>query len=57
MTAVIQGAKIQEISTRSVDELIKAMGMSGVSKSQVSGLCSWWESSPASAPSSAWSAL
>lgn len=39
LTAVIQEAYIQEISTRSVDELVKAMGMSGVSKSQVSRLC------------------
>jgi putative transposase len=34
LTAVIQEAYIQGISTRSVDELVKAMGMSGVSKSQ-----------------------
>jgi transposase-like protein len=27
------------ISTRSVDDLVKAMGMSGISKSQVSRLC------------------
>jgi len=27
------------VSTRSVDELVKAMGMSGISKSQVSRLC------------------
>ena len=39
LTAVIQEAYIQDISTRSVDELVKAMGMSGVSKSQVSRLC------------------
>ena len=39
LTAVIQEAYIQGISTRSVDELVKAMGMSGVSKSQVSELC------------------
>ena len=32
-------AYIQGISTRSVDDLVKAMGMSGVSKSQVSRLC------------------
>ena len=38
LTAVIQEAYIQGISTRSVDELVKAMGMSGVSKSQVSRL-------------------
>jgi len=34
LTAVIQEASIQGISTRSVDELVKAMGMSGISKSQ-----------------------
>ena len=37
LTAGIQEAYIQWISTRSVDDLVKAMGMSGVSKSQVSG--------------------
>lgn len=40
MTAVIQEAYIQGVSTRSVDELVKAMGMTGISKSQVSRLCS-----------------
>src|SRR5690606_6617017 len=30
---------VQGVSTRSVDELVKAMGMSGISKSQVSRLC------------------
>src|SRR4051812_37431503 len=39
LTAVIQEAYIQGISTRSVDDLVKAMGCSGVSKSQVSRLC------------------
>ena len=39
LTAVIQEAYIQGISTRSVDALVKALGMSGVSKSQVSRLC------------------
>ena len=39
MTAVIQEAYIQGISTRSVDDLIKALGMEGISKSQVSRLC------------------
>jgi putative transposase len=39
MTAVIQEAYIQGISTRSVDELVKAMGGTGISKSQVSRLC------------------
>lgn len=36
---MIQEAYIQGISTRSVDDLVKAMGMTGVSKSQVSRLC------------------
>ena len=31
LTAVIQEAYIQGVSTRSVDDLVKAMGMSGVS--------------------------
>ena len=39
LTAVIQEAYIQGVSTRSVDDLVKAMGMSGASKSQVSRLC------------------
>jgi putative transposase len=39
LTAVIQEAYIQGVSTRSVDELVKAMGMGGISKSQVSRLC------------------
>ena len=36
---MIQEAYVQGISTRSVDELVKALGMSGVSKSEVSRLC------------------
>jgi len=39
LTAVIQEAYVQGISTRSVDDLVKAMGMGGISKSQVSRLC------------------
>src|SRR6266487_1091948 len=39
LTAVIQEAYVHGISTRSVDDLVKALGMSGVSKSQVSRLC------------------
>jgi transposase-like protein len=38
LTAVIQEAYIQGVSTRSVDDLVQAMGMTGVSKSQVSRL-------------------
>lgn len=38
LTAVIQEAYVQGISTRSVDDLVKAMGASGISKSAVSRL-------------------
>src|SRR4029079_15151525 len=39
LAAVVQEAYVHGISTRSVDDLVKAMGMSGISKSQVSRLC------------------
>lgn len=39
LAAVIQEAYIQGVSTRSVDNLVKAMGMTGISSSQVSRLC------------------
>ena len=39
LAAVIQEAYVHGVSTRSVDELVKAMGMTGISKSQVSRLC------------------
>ncbi len=39
LAAVIQEAYVQGISTRSVDDLVKALGMTGISKSQVSRLC------------------
>ena len=39
LTAVIQEAYVQGISTRSVDALVRSMGMEGISKSQVSRLC------------------
>ena len=39
LAAVIQEAYVQGVSTRSVDDLVKAMGGSGISKSQVSRLC------------------
>src|SRR5512134_3390701 len=39
LTAVIQEAYIEGVSMRSVDDLVKALGMTGVSKSQVSRLC------------------
>ncbi len=40
LAAVVQEAYIQGVSTRSVDDLVRAMGMTGISKSQVSRLCS-----------------
>ena len=39
LVAVVQEAYIQGVSTRRVDELVKALGMNGISKSQVSRLC------------------
>ncbi len=39
LVAVVQEAYIQGISTRKVDDLVQAMGMTGISKSQVSRLC------------------
>jgi putative transposase len=39
LAAVVQEAYVQGVSTRSVDELVRAMGMTGISKSQVSRLC------------------
>jgi len=39
LAAVVQEAYVQGVSTRSVDDLVKAMGMTGISKSQVSRLC------------------
>src|SRR3954468_9188273 len=39
LNAVVQEAYVQGVSTRSVDDLVKAMGMTGISKSQVSRLC------------------
>jgi putative transposase len=39
LVAVIQEAWIGGVSTRRVDDLVRAMGLSGISKSQVSRLC------------------
>src|SRR3546814_19628670 len=39
LVAVIQEAWIGGVSTRRVDELVQAMGMTGISKSTVSKLC------------------
>jgi putative transposase len=38
LSAVIQEAYVQGVSTRSVDDLVPAMGGTGVSRSQVSRL-------------------
>jgi len=37
--AVVREAYVQGVSTRRVDELVKALGLDGISKSQVSRLC------------------
>src|SRR5437764_15029177 len=39
LIAVIQEAWIGGVSTRRVDDLVQAMGLSGISKSQLSKLC------------------
>jgi putative transposase len=39
LVAVIQEAYVQGVSTRRVDEVVQALGMQGISKSQVSRLC------------------
>jgi transposase-like protein len=39
LAAVIQEAYLQGVSTRAVDDLVKALGASGVSRSEVSRLC------------------
>jgi transposase-like protein len=39
LVGVIQEAWLQGVSTRSVDDLVQAMGCSGISKSEVSRLC------------------
>src|SRR3954452_23333155 len=39
LVAVIQEAWIKGISTRKIDDLVQTMGLSGISKSQVSKLC------------------
>ena len=39
LVAVVQEAYIHGVSTRAVDDLVKSLGMTGISKSQVSRLC------------------
>ena len=40
LVAVVQEAFIHGVSTRKVDELVQSLGMTGISKSEVSRLCS-----------------
>ena len=39
LTAVVQEAYVLGVSTRKVDDLVRALGMTGISKSAVSALC------------------
>ncbi len=39
LVAVVQEAYVQGVSTRRVDDLVQALGLTGISKSQVSRLC------------------
>ena len=39
LVAVVREAYVQGVSTRKVDELVQALGLDGISKSQVSRLC------------------
>jgi putative transposase len=39
LVAVVREAYVQGVSTRKVDDLVKALGLEGISKSQVSRLC------------------
>lgn len=40
LVAVIQEAYVHGVSTRKVDELVQTLSMTGISKSEVSRLCS-----------------
>ncbi len=42
LVAVVQEAYVQGVSTRRVDDLVRALGMEGISKSQVSRLLRSW---------------
>lgn len=39
LLSVIQEAYVHEVSTRKMDELVKALGLEGISKSEVSRIC------------------
>jgi transposase-like protein len=49
LVAVVQEAYVQGVSTRRVDDLVKALGMSGMAKSQVSCARPWIRKSSGSA--------
>jgi len=40
LLAVVQAAYVQGVSTRKVDDLVRALGLSGIDKSKVSRICS-----------------
>ena len=42
LVAVVQEAYVQGVSTRRVDDLVKALGMSGISKSQAAAYARCW---------------
>ncbi|WP_206832802.1 transposase, partial [Alicyclobacillus fructus] len=39
LASVIQEAYVKDVSTRKVDDLVRALGLDGISKSEVSRLC------------------
>ena len=39
LLAVVQQAYVEGVSTRRIDDLVKALGCAGISKSQVSRIC------------------
>ncbi len=47
LVAVVQESYIQGVSTRSVDELVKSMGMTGIRRAKSRGYAPQWTSVPA----------
>src|ERR1700737_1345261 len=43
LVATVREAYVQGVSTRRVDDLVKALGLDGISKSQISRLCPEWD--------------
>ena len=50
LVAVVQEAYVQGVSTRRVDDLVQALGLTGMSKSQVSRLCAELDDEVAALP-------